>query len=251
MRRSLRPTWEREDLLLLLLEIIDLYVSYGKASILQGISLSLEDKELVSIIGPNGAGKTTLMRSIFGFTVRKGSIKYHDKNIEHLPTHKIVEKGISLCPERRGLFPEMTTLRNLQMGAYLRKNKKDVQRDLDKIFTLFPSLKGRKKNLAATLSGGEQQMLAVARALMSNPKLLMLDEPSFGLAPLIKKLLIDIFQEIQKEGISLFLAEQDALLALEAADRSYVLENGKIATEGKKENLIANPHVREAYLGLA
>ncbi len=234
-----------------LLEIINLSVSYGKALILKDINLSLDEKELVSIIGPNGAGKTTLMRSIIGFTVRQGNIKYLGKRIDHLPTHKIVERGISLCPERRGLFPEMTTLRNLHMGAYLRKNKKDIHQDLEKIFILFPSLKGRIKNLAATLSGGEQQMLAVARALMSNPKLLMLDEPSFGLAPLVKKLLIDIFQEIRKEGIALFLSEQDALLALEAVDRSYVLENGRIATEGKKENLIANPHVREAYLGLA
>lgn len=234
-----------------LLEIIDLYVSYGKASILQGTSLSLEEKELVSIIGPNGAGKTTLMRSILGFTVRNGNIKFLDQHIEHLPTHKIVQQGISLCPERRGLFPEMSTLRNLEMGAYLRKNKQEIHDDLERIFTLFPALKGRKKNLAATLSGGEQQMLAVARALMSNPKLLILDEPSFGLAPLVKKLLISIFHEIQKEGISLFLAEQDALLAMEAADRSYVLENGHIAMEGNRENLIANPHVKEAYLGVA
>jgi branched-chain amino acid transport system ATP-binding protein len=145
----------------------------------------------------------------------------------------------------------MTTLRNLEMGAYIRKSKQDVHRDLDRIFALFPSLKGRKKNVAATLSGGEQQMLAVARALMSDPRLLMLDEPSFGLAPLIKELLVEIFHEIRKEGIAVFLAEQDALLALETADRSYVLENGRIATEGKREDLIDDPHVKEAYLGLA
>jgi len=242
---------DREGLPLPLLEIIDLSVSYGKATILHGICLSLEEEELVSIIGPNGAGKTTLMRSVLGFTSRQGSIRYLGRDIEDLPPHEIVKLGIALCPERRRLFPEMTVLRNLEMGAYLRKDKKEVQRDLEKIFTLFPSLKKRRKNEAVTLSGGEQQMLAVARALMLNPKLFMLDEPSFGLAPKVKELLVDIFCEIRKKGISVFLSEQDALLALEVADRSYVLENGNIATEGNREKLIADPHVKKAYLGLA
>lgn len=242
---------DQEGLRLPLLEIIDLAVSYGKAAILHGISLSLEQDELVSIIGPNGAGKTTLMRSVLGFTSRQGSIRYLGRGIEDLAPHEIAKKGIALCPEKRRLFQEMTVMRNLEMGAYLRKNKNEVQRDLEKIFTLFPSLEKRRKNEAATLSGGEQQMLAVARALMLNPKLLMLDEPSFGLAPQVKKLLVDIFREIRKEGITVFLAEQDALLALQSADRSYVLENGKIATEGTREHLITDPHVKEAYLGLA
>ena len=145
----------------------------------------------------------------------------------------------------------MTILRNLEMGAFLRKDRENIRRDLEKIFTLFPALKGRKKNRAATLSGGEQQILAVARALMSNPRLLMMDEPSFGLAPLVKRLITDIFHEIRGEGITILLAEQDALLALETADRSYVLENGRIAIEGDREELITDPHVKEAYLGLA
>ncbi|MCP4578726.1 MAG: ABC transporter ATP-binding protein [Deltaproteobacteria bacterium] len=234
-----------------LLEIINLAVSYGKAAILHGISLSLEEEEPVSIIGPNGAGKTTIMRTVLGFTSPQGTIMYQGRPIENLPSHEIVKMRIALCPERRRLFPEMTVLRNLEMGAYLRKDKKEVRQDLEKIFALFPALRERKTKAASTLSGGEQQMLAVARALMSNPRLLMLDEPSFGLAPLVKKLLIDIFHEIRKKGITILLAEQDALLALEIADRSYVLENGRIAIEGNKEDLIADPHVKEAYLGLA
>jgi branched-chain amino acid transport system ATP-binding protein len=251
MTRSLKPILDRGDTLLPLLEVIDLSVSYFKAAILHGVNLSLVEGELVSIIGPNGAGKTTLMRSLLGLTSRQGSITYLGERIEDLPPHEIVKKGIVLCPERRRLFPEMTVLRNLEMGAYTRKSKMEVRRDIEKMFTLFPSLRRRKGNAAATLSGGEQQMLAVARALMSNPKLLLLDEPSFGLAPLIKTLFIDIFHEIRKEGITILLAEQDALLALETADRSYVLESGRIATEGKREDLIVNPHVKEAYLGLA
>ena len=242
---------DQEDIPLSLLEINDLKISYGKAVILHGISLSLEEGEMVSIIGPNGSGKTTLMRSILGFTSRQGQIRYSGVPIDHLPTHEIVKMGIAFCPERRGLFPEMTVLRNLEMGAYLQKDKTELNRDLEKIFTIFPSIEKRKKNLAATLSGGEQQMLALARALMSNPKLLLLDEPSFGLAPLVKKHFMEICREIRKERITIFLAEQDALLALEASDRSYVLENGRIAIMGSREEIISDPHVKEAYLGMA
>jgi branched-chain amino acid transport system ATP-binding protein len=242
---------DQGESLLTLLEIAELSVSYGKAAVLHGVSLHLEEKELISIIGPNGAGKTTLMRTVLGFTSGQGEIRYLGERIDHLATHEVVKRGIALCPERRGLFPEMTTLRNLEMGAYTRTSKTEVLQGIEKMFTLFPSLRRRKKNAAATLSGGEQQMLAMARALMSHPRLLMLDEPSFGLAPLVKYQLTDVFREIQKEGITIFLTEQDALLALETADRSYVLENGKIATEGNRENLISDPHVKEAYLGLA
>jgi len=234
-----------------LLEISDLSVSYGKAAVLHGVSLHLEEGELVSIIGPNGAGKTTLMRTVLGFTSGHGEIQFQGESIHGMPTHQIVKKGMTLCPERRGLFPEMSTLRNLEMGAYIRGSKTEVREGIEQMFTLFPSLRRRKRNAAATLSGGEQQMLAMARALMSRPRLLMLDEPSFGLAPLVKHQLTDVFQEIQKEGLTIFLAEQDALLALETAERSYVLENGAIATEGNRETLIANQHVKQAYLGLA
>ena len=240
-----------EGHLLHLLEITDLSVSYGKAAVLHGVSLWLDERELVSIIGPNGAGKTTLMRTVIGFSTGKGHIRFQGESIDGLPTHHIVKKGMTLCPERRGLFPEMTILRNLEMGAYTRTSKTEIRQGIEKMFTLFPSLRRREKNAAATLSGGEQQMLAMARALMSRPRLLMLDEPSFGLAPLVKHQLTDVFREIQKEGITIFLTEQDALLALETADRSYVLENGSIATEGKREDLISDPHVKEAYLGLA
>lgn len=241
----------QEDIPLSLLEISDLSILYGKAVILNGISLSLEEGEIVSIIGPNGSGKTTLMRSVLGFTSRRGHIKYLGNPIEYLTTHEIVKRGIAFCPERRGLFPEMTVLRNLEMGAYLRKNKKDVYLDLEKIFTIFPSIEKRKKNLAGTLSGGEQQMLALARALMSKPKLLLLDEPSFGLAPMVKKHFMDICREIRKEGITIFIAEQDALLALEASDRGYVLENGRIAIKGSRKEMISDPHIKETYLGMA
>lgn len=251
MKRSLRPTLDLEDLPLPLLEVIDLYVSYGKASILQGVTLSLVDEELAAVIGPNGAGKTTLLRAISGLTPGRGSIKFSGEKIEHLPAHEIVKKRIVLCPERRRLFPEMTVLRNLEMGAYLRRDKEEFHRDLEKIFDLFPSLRERKKNMAATLSGGEQQMLALARALMSKPKLFMLDEPSFGLAPKVKEVIIEILKGIRKEGITILLAEQDARLAFDTAERIYVLENGKIYIQGNRENLMANAHVKEAYLGLA
>jgi branched-chain amino acid transport system ATP-binding protein len=236
---------------LALLEISDLLVSYGKAAVLLGISLSLHDGEFIGVIGPNGVGKTTLLRAISGLTPARGDIRFANEMLNHLPVHEIVRKGIILCPERRRLFAEMTVLRNLEMGAYLRADKKEIRQDLEKIFELFPRLKERGKNMASTLSGGEQQMLAVARSLMASPKLLMLDEPSFGLAPLVKQLITAILKEIQKKGMTILLSEQDALLALNTAERIYVLENGRIAIEGSREDLMANLHVKEAYLGLA
>jgi branched-chain amino acid transport system ATP-binding protein len=236
---------------LALLEVTDLYVSYGKAAVLLGITLSLQDGEFIGVIGPNGVGKTTLLRAISGLTPARGDIQFANERINHLPAHEIVRKGIILCPERRRLFAEMTVLRNLEMGAYLRMDKEQIRRDLGKIFELFPRLKERGKNMASTLSGGEQQMLAVARSLMANPKLLMLDEPSFGLAPLVKRLITGILKEIQKKGITILLSEQDALLALNTTERIYVLENGRVAIEGSREDLMVNSHVKEAYLGLA
>lgn len=234
-----------------LLEIVDLYVSYGKAAILQGITMTLESEELAAVIGPNGAGKTTLMRTITGLTPGRGSIRFQGDAINHLPPYEIVKKRIVLCPERRRLFSGMTVWRNLEMGAYLRKDKAGIRRDLDKIYTLFPRLKEREKNLAGTLSGGEQQMLAVARSLMSNPKLLMLDEPSFGLAPKVKEIISGTLKEIRREGITILLAEQDSRLAFSTAEKIFVMENGQIAIEGNRENVIADKHVKEVYLGLA
>ncbi len=234
-----------------LLEIVDLYVSYGKAAILQGITMRLESEELAAVIGPNGAGKTTLMRTIAGLTLGRGSINFEGNAINHLPPYEIVKKRIVLCPERRRLFSGMTVWRNLEMGAYLRKDKAGLRRDLDKIYTLFPRLKEREKNLAGTLSGGEQQMLAVARSLMSNPKLLMLDEPSFGLAPKVKEIISGTLKEIRREGITILLTEQDSRLAFSTAEKIYVMENGQIAIEGNRENVIADKHVKEAYLGIA
>lgn len=234
-----------------MLEIIDLYVSYGKALILQGITMVLEKEELAAVIGPNGAGKTTLMRTITGFTPMKGTIRFEGNKIDHLPSYEVVKRRIALCPERRRLFSGMTVLRNLEMGAYLRKDKRRFHQDLDKIFNLFPRLREREKNLAGTLSGGEQQMLAVARSLMSNPKLLMLDEPSFGLAPKVKELISGTLKEIKKDGITILLTEQDSRLAFSTAEKIYVMENGKIAMEGNREEMMANKHVKEAYLGLA
>lgn len=234
-----------------LLEVKDLHVSYGKAAVLKGIQIYLETGDVVGVIGPNGAGKTTLMRAISGLTPGQGTIKFGGESINGLPPHEIVKRSIVLCPERRRLFPEMTVRRNLAMGAYLRRDKKKVQADLEEILILFPALKRRLKNPAGTMSGGEQQMLAVARSLMSKPTLLMLDEPSFGLAPLVKKAITETLLEIRKKGLSILLSEQDTRLAFNTVKRAYVMENGKIFTEGTTESLAVNPYIKEAYLGLA
>lgn len=234
-----------------LLKINDLFVSYGKAVILNGVNLSLEKGEAVAIVGPNGAGKTTLLKTISGLIRGRGSIEFNNQRIDSLPSHEIVKRKIVLCPERRRLFPEMTTRRNLEMGAYLRKDKKEVIEDMENIFNLFPSLKRRMNNLAGTMSGGEQQILAVARALMSQPQLLMLDEPSFGLAPLVKKIIVETMKEIKKKQITILLSEQDTYLAFDLADTVYVLENGVISFQGTPKALMNNQYIKEAYLGLA
>jgi len=234
-----------------LLKINDLHVSYGKAVVLNGINLSLEKGEVVAIIGPNGAGKTTLLRTISGLIRGRGSIEFNDQRIDTLPPHKIVKRKVILCPERRRLFPEMTTRRNLEMGAYLRNDKKDIIKDMENVFNLFPDLKRRMNNLAGTMSGGEQQMLAVARAIMSKPQLLMLDEPSFGLAPLVKKIIVKTLKEIKKQGITILLSEQDTRLAFDTVENVYVLEHGLISLQGTPEVLMNNQYIKEAYLGLA
>ncbi len=234
-----------------LLEVKGLRVAYGKAEVLREIDFSLAAGEVVGIIGPNGAGKTTLLRAIAGLISGQGSIAFEGHPIGGLPAHQVVAMGVVLCPERRRLFPEMTAWRNLAMGAYLRKDRDGIRRDLEMVQELFPGLQRRIDSLAGNLSGGEQQMLAVARALMSRPKLLMLDEPSFGLAPLVKKAITRTLGEIRKQGITILLAEQDSRLAFESVERVHVLENGMINQVGTPQELMADPQIKEAYLGLA
>lgn len=226
-------------------------VYYGGALALENVSLSVEEETLTAIIGPNGAGKTTLLRSIIGLKkIHKGSIWFAGKRIDGLSTREIVKMGVSLCPERRRILPEMTVLENLEMGAYLRKTKGEVREDLKKVFDLFPVLEERKGQLAGTLSGGEQQMLAIGRALMSRPKLLMLDEPSLGLSPIMRSVVFKKIDEIRMEGVTILLVEQDAYSALKIADKGLVLENGRIVQEGSGESLLKNENVRRAYLGI-
>ncbi len=234
-----------------LFEVRDLCVSYGKALILEGLSLEVEEKELVALIGPNGAGKTTLLRAISRVAEPRGSIFFKGQRVDHLSPVEVVKRGIIHCPERRRLFPDLSVEDNLRMGAYLRSKDKDgVQRDLELMFNLFPILRERRTQDAGTLSGGEQQMLAIARSLMSQPKFLMLDEPSLGLAVLVKKLITDTIKDIRKRGMTILLVEQDAVLAFDMADRVYVLELGKIALQGLPQELMENPYIKEIYLGI-
>jgi branched-chain amino acid transport system ATP-binding protein len=233
-------------------EIHDLRVAYGKAKILEGVSMDVEQRELVSVIGPNGAGKTTLLRAISGVAEPQGSVTFEGQRIDHLSPVQVVKRGIIHCPERRRLFPDLSVEDNLKMGAYLRSKDKDgVTRDLERMFNLFPILRDRRNQDARTLSGGEQQMLAIARSLMSQPKFLMLDEPSMGLAVLVKRLIAETIKGIRDDGVTILLVEQDADLAFSVADRVYVLEHGKVALQGVPEDLMKNPYVKEIYLGIA
>lgn len=235
-----------------LFEVRDLWVSYGKALILEGLSLEVEEKELVALIGPNGAGKTTLLRAISRVAEPRGSIFFKGQRVDHLSPVEVVKRGIIHCPERRRLFPDLSVEDNLRMGAYLRSKDKDgVQRDLERMFNLFPILRDRFTQGARTLSGGEQQMLAIARSLMSQPKLLMLDEPSMGLAILVKEAITQTIKSVKENGVTVLLVEQDAGLAFGMADRVYVLEQGKVALQGLPENLMKDPYIKEIYLGLA
>jgi len=235
-----------------LVEIHDLRVAYGKAKILEGVSMEVETQELVSVIGPNGAGKTTLLRAISKVAEPQGSIFFDGQRIDRLSPVEVVKRGIIHCPERRRLFPDLSVEDNLRMGAYLRsKDKEGVARDLERMFTLFPILRDRRTQDARTLSGGEQQMLAIARSLMSRPRFLMLDEPSMGLAVLVKTLIADTIKNIRDGGVTILLVEQDADLAFSVADRVYVLEHGKVALQGLPENLMKDNYVKEIYLGIA
>ena len=233
-----------------LLEVKSLKVSYGKAIALNGLSLNVDEKEMVGVVGPNGAGKSTLLRAISALIPREGEIAFMGERIDQHPAHEIVLKGIIHCPERRQLFADFTVAENLEMGAFLRKDKQKIREDLRSVYRLFPVLEERKKQLSATLSGGEQQMLAIGRSMMSSPKLLMLDEPSIGLSPLIKKSLIEGIRSIWKSGIAVLIVEQDASLALDLAERVYIIEHGKIGLEGKSKDLINNEEVRRVYFQL-
>jgi branched-chain amino acid transport system ATP-binding protein len=234
-----------------LLEVKDVAVNYGKAEVLHDVNLRVDKGDIVTIIGPNGTGKTALLRVISGLMKPAGgSITFLGERIDGLPPHEIVQRGIAHCPERRRLFPEMSVMENLEMGAYLRKDTENIQRDMEKVIGLFPLLEERKSQDSRTLSGGEQQMLAIARALMSDPKLLILDEPSLGLAPIIREKLIDAIQEIKRSGITILMVEQDVWLALSLCDQGYVFEEGTVVMGGSKKFLEGNPRIKEAYLGI-
>ena len=231
-----------------ILEIKNLTVSYGGIQAVKGVSLSVEEGKIVTLIGANGAGKSTILRSIAGIVKpHTGEILCRGENLIGLAPDSIVKKGITLVPEGRRVFPNLTVKENLKIGAYLRKDKLD--RDFDYVYSLFPRLKERDWQYAGTLSGGEQQMLAVGRALMSKPKIIMMDEPSLGLAPLVVQSIFDIIHTINQSGITVLLIEQNANMALQAADRAYVLETGSITMEGSGAELLTNEAVKEAYLG--
>lgn len=232
------------------LEIRDLCVSYGGIRALKGVSLSVDEGQIVTLIGANGAGKSTTLRAISGLQkVQSGSILYGGEELTSLPAKEIVRRGIIHVPEGRRAFPDMTVAENLKIGAFLRTDKAAIGQDMDYVYSLFPRLKERSWQLAGTLSGGEQQMLAVGRALMSHPKVLMMDEPSLGLAPLIVKDIFSIIRRVNQDGITVLLIEQNANAALRIADYGYVLETGTIALSGTGEELLRNESVREAYLG--
>ena len=234
-----------------MLEIKNLEVSYGAISALHGISLSVPAGKIVTLIGANGAGKTTTLKTVSGLLKPKsGEILYDGKNISHLPPHQIVARGISHVPEGRMIFANLTVMENLQLGAYLQKDRQIVRQELEHVFALFPRLKERELQIAGTLSGGEQQMLAIGRALMSRPRFLMLDEPSLGLAPLLVKTIFEKIVEINRQqGITILLVEQNANLALEISHFGYVLETGKVSVQGDSAALRQNPQVKSAYLG--
>lgn len=233
-----------------MLEIKDLHVSYGGIKALRGIDITVPDGKIVTLIGANGAGKSTMLRTISGLVkAESGSITLDGKEILGLSINKICAEGIALSPEGRRVFSDLTVEENIKIGAYLRKNKSEIKNDMDWVYSLFPRLKERSWQFAGTLSGGEQQMLAVARALMSKPKVLMLDEPSLGLAPLIVQQIFEIIRQINKDGVTVLLIEQNANMALKVADYGYVLETGSIVLEGTGEELLLNESVREAYLG--
>jgi branched-chain amino acid transport system ATP-binding protein len=249
----------------LLLEVANVSVWYDKAMLINNVSMGVDTGELVSLVGPNGAGKSTLLRTITGLVAwekeltkrsthgeirLEGTITFDGERIEQIPAHEIVKRGLILSPERRRPFKEMTVIDNLMVGAYLIKDKANVQENLEKVYQLFPVLKDRSHQISGTLSGGEQQMLSVGRALMSNPKLLCIDEPSTGLAPILRAEVFQKIGEIKKLGITVLLVEQEVSTVFKMASRNYVLSSGKIIAEGKGEELLKNEVLRKTYLGL-
>jgi len=235
-----------------LLEVQGLCVAYGKVEAVHQAGLRVEQGRIVTVIGPNGAGKTTLLAALMGMLAARGSVRYDGKDITHVEPEQRVGRGLCLVPERRELFAAMTVEDNLVLGAFHRYRKRDktIAVDFDQVYQLFPRLKERRRQLAGTLSGGERQMLALGRALMSRPRLLMLDEPSLGLAPLIVRDIFRVIASLRETGVSILLVEQNARAALQVADYGYVLETGEIVLAGASEELIANPRVIESYLGL-
>jgi branched-chain amino acid transport system ATP-binding protein len=235
----------------MLLEVKDLKVSYGKIEAIKGISLNVKQGEIVTLVGANGAGKTTLLKTISGILKPSaGVINFEDKDIQSIAPHNRVLEGLCQAPEGRGIFPGMTVLENLEMGKYSRPNwKNELKEDLDRIYTLFPRLKERQSQAGGTLSGGEQQMLSIGRALMSRPRLLLLDEPSMGLAPMFIQQIFNIIREIQTQGVSILLVEQNAAQALSCANRAYILETGNIVKEGAGKDLLNDEAIKKAYLG--
>ncbi|MEE3480486.1 MAG: ABC transporter ATP-binding protein [Lachnospiraceae bacterium] len=233
-----------------MLEVKNLNVFYGAVHAIKGISFTVNDGELISLIGANGAGKTTTLHTISGLIKAKsGEILLDGKNIQKVPPHTLIDLGIAHVPEGRHVFARMSVEENLKMGAYTMSNQKKIQENLDRVYELFPRLKERKKQLAGTMSGGEQQMLATARALMTDPKIVLMDEPSMGLSPLLVKEIFDIIKTLHENGSTILLVEQNAKMALGVADRAYVLETGKISMEGTAKDLLNDERVKKAYLG--
>jgi branched-chain amino acid transport system ATP-binding protein len=234
-----------------MLEVKEIHTYYGNIHALKGISLTVDKGEIVTLIGANGAGKTTTLKAISGLLKpRRGYIVLNDEDLSDYKAHEIVYKGVSMVPEGRGIFAKLTLIENLDMGAYSRKDRENLGQDLERVFTIFPRLKERRSQVAGTLSGGEQQMLAIGRAIMARPSLLLMDEPSMGLAPILVESIFDTINQINKEGVTVLLVEQNALMALSIAHRGYVMQTGEIVLQDTADNLQKNEMVQKAYLGI-
>lgn len=233
-----------------LLEVKDLKVSYGKALAIESVSITVGKGELIGVLGPNGAGKTTLLKAISRSIAAQGTLNFKDASLHPIEPYNVVAKGICHCPEGRKLFSELSVLKNLQLGAYLRKNKSEIDTDLERVFSLFPVLRERQWQQSSTLSGGEQQMVAIGRALMGRPELLLLDEPSVGIAPRLKGLIFDAITQIRKDGTAILIVEQDATSTLRIADRVYVLEHGRTVREGTAQEIASDKYIQQIYLGV-